>query len=286
MSFKTVLVHVDDTRRSPERVRLAAQIAGACGGHLIGAALTGVSRLSYGGPPQHPIDAHLALHLDYLRERAGRTLASFGGQLGAHGVATFEARVIDDETAGGLSQHARCADLVVIGQVNLDEASPFAMADVPGYVVMHAARPVLIVPYAGLVERVGQRIVIAWDASKEAARAVSLALPLLQLADTVEVAVLGSDASVTPSAQAGEQLLRFLLRHGVRANLSAPRDGAAAGARRQHLVGEALLALAGEIAADLLVMGAYGHSRFRETVLGGVTRTVLENMTIPVLMSH
>lgn len=289
MPYKTVLVHIDESSRTAERVRLAATIARNAGAHLIGAALTGVSRSVYDDAAPDQPDAHLALHLNMLREQARQALAGFDDQVAALGLASFEQRVLDDEAGGGISLLARYADLVVIGQIDPDQASASVMSDFPAYVVLNSGRPVLIVPYAGApAPHALRNVLISWNASKEAGRAVSAALPLLQQAEQVHVAIFDPDQdSAAHAGRPGAELLSYLDRHGVKAELSLHRGERQGGLMKWPSgVGEALLSHAADVAADLLVMGAYGHSRLRETLLGGVTRTVLQTMTLPVLMAH
>jgi len=121
---------------------------------------------------------------------------------------------------------------------------------------------------------------IAWDAGRESARAVSDALPLLKRAKAVEVAVFNPERRRRDHGeQPGADVSLYLARHGVKVTV-AQQSGA------DFEVGAQVLSRAADTAADLIVMGAYGHSRVRELVLGGVTRTILESMTVPVLMSH
>lgn len=291
MTYKTVLLHIDDGAGRDARVAIAASVAQACGGHLTGVALTGVSRLLYQHQPDLDADPNLALHLNFLRERAARALDGFEQQASSLGVASYEQRVIDDEAAGGISLLARYADLVVISQYNAADRSPSVMRDFPAYVLLHAGRPVLIVPYALQASQLApaahpaaaQNVLISWNGSKEASRAVSAALPLLQRAKQVHVAVFDAQLHAAEHGDhPGADILEYLARHGVQARLLL-LDG---GATRRGDIGEALLSQAADLSADLLVMGAYGHSRLRETILGGVTRTVLQSMTIPVLMAH
>ena len=285
MDFKTILVHVDDSVRSAARVGAAAAIARRSGGHVIGAALSGVSRFLYQAMPSEANDPTLALHLDFLRERARDALALFTRQMDSSGVASYEGRLVDDEAGAGISLHARAADLVVVGQAEPGQAAPL-MADFPAYVVIHSGRPVLLLPCEMGACDPGRHILVSWDASREAARALQLALPLMTRAETVTVAVFDTRSGNRTVADAtAADPVPFLARHGVRAELSIVPVEQKRGHRR-HDVGDALLSLATERSADLLVMGAYGHSRFRETILGGATRSVLEGMTIPVLMAH
>lgn len=288
MTYKTVLLHIDDSAGRAARIDAAASIAQACGGHLTGVALTGVSRLLYQNQPDLDADPNLSLHLNFLRERATRALDGFEAQVRAAGVASFEQRVLDDEAAGGISLLARYADLVVISQYNAKDKSPSVMRDFPAYVLLHSGRPVLIVPYAAPLPLLAppaaaRNVLISWNASKEASRAVSAALPLLQRAGQVHVAIFDAQVHAAEHGeQPGAELTHYLARHGVEARLHLLDGG---GVRRGD-IGEALLSQAADLSADLLVMGAYGHSRLRETILGGVTRTILQSMTIPVLMAH
>ena len=288
MTYKTVLLHIDDSAGRAARIDAAASIAQACGGHLTGVALTGVSRLLYQNQPDLDADPNLSLHLNFLRERATRALDGFEQQVRAAGVASFEQRVLDDEAAGGISLLARYADLVVISQYNAKDKSPSVMRDFPAYVLLHSGRPVLIVPYAPPLPLLAppaaaRNVLISWNASKEASRAVTAALPLLQRAEHVHVAIFDAQVHAAEHGeQPGAELLHYLARHGVAARVHLLDGG---GVRRGD-IGEALLSQAADLSADLLVMGAYGHSRLRETILGGVTRTILQSMTIPVLMAH
>jgi nucleotide-binding universal stress UspA family protein len=146
-----------------------------------------------------------------------------------------------------------------------------------GELVLGAGRPVLLVPYAGRYADAGKRVLIAWNASREAARAVADALPLLVRADAVDVVAFapGGDHGEVP----GADLAHYLARHGVKAN-------AAVDSAPEVAIGERILTRAADTDADLIVMGAYGRSRLSELVLGGATRTLLAAMTVPVLMAH
>jgi nucleotide-binding universal stress UspA family protein len=137
---------------------------------------------------------------------------------------------------------------------------------------------VLFVPYTGRFRDIGKRVLVAWNASREAARAVSDALPILAQAQSVEVVAFDPDGA-DHGEVAGADIALFLARHGVKA--SAARQSAP-----DIDVGSQILSRVADSNADLLVMGGYGHSRLRELALGGATRTVLDSMTLPVLMAH
>ncbi len=279
MSYKTILVHVDKSRRVAERIKVAAGIAAAGDAHLIGAAMSGVSRFLFQNGGLENYDPYLSAHLVALRQRAHDALEQFELTAERLSVNSWEKRIADDEAGAGISLQARYSDLVVIGQTDPNEPSPAVPADFPEYVVMNAGKPVLIVPYAGEFKQVGNKVLIAWDASVEATRAVTGAIPLLKSAAKVDVLIFNPSAQPdTHGEQPGADIALFLARHGIKVEVGRQRTAGN--------VGEALLSTAIDLSADLIVMGGYGHSRFREVLLGGVTRTVLDTMTVPVLMAH
>lgn len=279
MSYKTVLVHIDETSRSALRVQFAAEIAKASEAHLIGTAVTGVSRFIYQDGNISASDPNLTIHLNFLRERAEKALDSFNQAAQRIGVNSFEGVIANDEAGGGIGLQARYSDLLVIGQNNPDEPSPSVLPDFPEYLIMNSGRPVLMVPYAGDFNTIARRPLIAWDASRESTRAVTDAIPILKKADLVQVAIFNPKA--VPDAhgdQPGADIALYLARHGIKVEVSVHKTSTD--------IGNALLSLAHDLDSDMLVMGGYGHSRFREMIMGGVTRTILQSMTIPTLMSH
>ncbi len=174
---------------------------------------------------------------------------------------------------------ARFADLVV-------QPRPYGtgMGGEPEAVIEAALfdgkAPVLVLPAKGLGENtLPKRVVLAWNQSAEAMVATRRALPLLKMADSVSITVVGPVTSGEDRSDPGGVLCQMLVRHGVHAEVAVL-------ARTSNRVSEVLLRHATDMDADLLVMGAYGHSRFREAILGGATRNMLENATIPVLMAH
>ena len=289
MDYRTILVHVDDSPRGAERVAMAAAIAAQCQAHLIGVAPTGVSRHLYPSLPTAVNDPTLALHLGFMREQAEQALAGFTLQCEQAKLPSFDARVIDDEAGGGICLHGRTADLIVLTQADPAGGLPL-LADLPAHVVLHAGRPVLLLPHAAAQGAQAAavapgRVLVSWDASREAARALQLALPLLQHASQVDIAVFNTGVEAMTEVKTADPI-PYLARHGIDATMTFhPLEAKGLGHRR-HNVGEALLSVAAGSGAQLLVMGAYGHSRMRETILGGVTRTVFEAMNLPVLMAH
>ncbi len=282
MSYKTVLVHVGSDKHAGARIEFAARIAISEDAHLIGVAPTGISHFIY--QSRFVYDAsgmttHLGKHLDELRKDAKEALAVFETIARQSGVPSYESRDIDDEAGAGISLQARYADLAVIGQADVDQEPSATLPDFPEFVVMNSGRPVLIVPYAGSHEALAKRVLIAWDTSTSATRAVTAAIPLLRRADNVDVVVFNADTrGDAHGEQPGADIGLYLARHGIKVNVARQKT--------KVDVGNALLSIATDLGSDMIVMGGYGHSRFREILLGGVTRTVLESMTVPVLMSH
>ena len=280
MSYKTVLVHVDQSRHAPQRILIAAEIALRDNTHLIGVAMTGISRyLLNSSNTGIRLDPALVTHIDYLRGEAERALLQYEEIVAQMGVSSWERRLIDDEPAGGLTLEARYADLAVVGQIDTDEVLPGLMIDFVEYVVMNAGRPVLVVPHAGTFIQLGKKVLLAWDGSMEASRAITGAMPFLHHAQDVNVVIFNAEQQVDlHGEQPGADIALYLTRHGVKVNVLQQTT--------EHDTGTALLSLSADISADLMVMGCYAHSRFREILLGGASRTVLESMTLPVLMVH
>lgn len=218
-----------------------------------------------------------------------------------------EWRVIEGNPTDVMLTCARYGDVTVIGQADPDE--PAYDSSMPDQLVLGAGGPVLVVPYVGRFESLGKRVMVAWNGEREAARALRDAMPILEQADTVIV------YTMDPADEghlAGADICAYLARRGVRAEAShvvlRPETEAVSSvlqtvggfgfqqrgpwsqSQRPPLgkvdPGNALLSAVADSGVDLLVMGAYGHSRIRELVLGGATREILETMTVPVLMSN
>jgi nucleotide-binding universal stress UspA family protein len=277
MAYKTILVHIDAGKRCPVRVGAAISIARQYDAHLIGLnALTSVELPGYvmagsGGMPVADIQKR------YADEQVALAKADFDKALSAAGLAVAEWRASALDALDAITLHGRYADLIVLGQPwakdNAGVGRGFAEQ-----VVMEAGRPVLMIPYTGKFAVIGKRILIGWDASREATRAVTDALPFLQHAEAVQVVVINPKAG-EHGAMPGSDIALYLARHEV--NVEVFTDQAA-----ENDVGNEILSRAADFGADLIVMGAYGHSRFREMVMGGASHTIINSMTVPVLLSN
>jgi nucleotide-binding universal stress UspA family protein len=276
MTYKTILVHIDAGKRSSVRVETAIRLARQYDAHLVALhALAPFEPPGYVAAEMGPaiIEAQRAVAAADM----ARSEAEFTKQVSAAGLRNVEWRAAIDDPVDAMTLHARYADLVVIGQREASDDSHVA-ADFPERLVLAAGRPVLILPSVGKFATVGKRILVAWSPSREATRAVTDAIPFLQRADTVHVMAVNPKAG-EHGAVAGADIGLYLARHGVRVEVKTDHGA-------EIDVGNELLSRAADLDVDLLVMGGYGHSRLKEWVLGGATRTILESMTAPVLMSH
>lgn len=173
---------------------------------------------------------------------------------------------------------ARFSDLVVLARPYGTDAGPEAEAVLEA-ALFEGHAPVLVLPAKGLTRPIGNRIVLAWNQSDEAMNAARTALPLLKAASQVSITVIDPPNAGPERAEPGGLLSQFLVRHGVKSEVAVL-------ARTLPKVSEVLAQHARDIDADMIVMGAYGHSRFREAILGGATRNMLEAADLPVLMAH
>lgn len=278
MCYKTILVHSAFGPGQEKRIRLAAGLAQRMGAHLIGSAPSGISRFL--APAAYTAGgAAFAARCEALRRRASDACIVFERIAAGEGVGSYETRLEDDAVDAALALQARYADLVVVGQADPGSGMPLQPDDLPEHLVLTCGRPVLVVPPKGMPADPVWHVVIAWDGSVEASRAVADALPLLRIAQGATVLGFGNDAEQAGSAmQDCERLAGWLRRHDIVAAPAVRAPGSE--------VGEALLSAAADLGASLLVMGAYGHARLREMALGGVSATILRSMTLPVLLAH
>ena len=287
-NYRNVLVHVSDSERSRQVLSCAAMVAAAQGASL------------------RAVHAVEPLYLGVgLSPESAMTAAQFGQETERARTARARDRVLQAGRAGGisidfvspagdpvdaLSAHTRVADLTVLGQPSDDDADGPSQRFASKMLVA-AGCPVLFVPAAGTVNRCGTRVLVAWSATRESARALRDALPMLQRAAAVEVLRFGPTAPADGEPLDGVRA--YLQAHGVAAiGAVKPVREISFGERMltptvvDASIAELLLSHAADIDADLIVMGGYGHTRTYELVLGGVTRSVLGSMTVPVLMSH
>ena len=278
-SLVQLLVHLDASPQAVQRLEAACRL-----GKTHGAAVTALYAVtpSFVDLPFSPVigpDIAAALREVDVAQQA-RALAAFEQSLLASDVQATWAEVCDAPVAAAFAQQAFYADLLVLGQHDPSKTSSSGVpSDFVETVIAVSGKPALILPYVETVAKdaSSQTVVIAWKPGREAARAVSAAMPLLQRARSVQILSWAGEEE----AVIGERLdlSGYLRLHGVEAHWHRE-------SQEPEALGELLLSRAFELNADLLVMGCYGHSRAREWVLGGTSRTVLRTMTLPVLMAH
>ena len=275
--YKTLLVPVDGRPRSARSLEVACRIAETFDAHLVGLFVKPTpyvpSAVRAEGGGQLIEEAQRKA----VQELSDEARARFDAAIKASGISRAEWRTAEGERAAAMALHARYADLVIVNQTdpNADRASDFA-----DEMLLAVGRPVLLVPYTGEQKTFAQNVLVCWNASREAARAVTDALPLLKGARMVTVlSVDGASSASGHGDSPGSDIALFLARHGIKAEVARTTSG-------DVDAGNIILSRAFDLGADLIVTGAYGHSRWREIVLGGVTRTLLYSMTVPVLMSH
>jgi nucleotide-binding universal stress UspA family protein len=190
-----------------------------------------------------------------------------------------EWRVAEDLATDVVPIHARYADIVIVGQTDPDHPAHNG-GRIPETVLLSCGRPVLVIPYVESIASLGQTVLVDWKSGREAARAVNDAIPLLRNARTVTVLAIDPDHGVSGDGDVpAADIALHLARHDINATAAHTQsDGISDG--------DVLLNSATDRGADLIVVGAYGHSRVSEFVFGGVTRTLLSDMTVPILFSH
>jgi nucleotide-binding universal stress UspA family protein len=275
--LKDILVHVDGGTAAERRVEAAAALAEVNEAHLVGLHIAASAEEM---PWIEGYATEMVIRYATERADADRARASeiFQRQVAGRAITSEwrEAAGLADRT---VALHGRYADLIVLGQTE-SGAPPFtATPGLAEHVPLSSGRPCLILPYAGRFQSLGRRVLVAWDGGREAARAVNDAMPLLVRAEKAVIVTIGDRPHGDGPAQGAAVLAAHLARHGVATEARNDAGGAIS-------VADLLLSLASDLSSDLLVMGAYGHSRLRELIMGGVTRGVLDHMTLPVLMSH
>ncbi len=278
MALKDILVHVDNTKNCATRLETVMALANECDAHV-----TGVYAYQRPVIPAF-IQAQIgqgvleeqARQLTGLREKAKADFNEIVRKAGVRG----EWRAVEGEAFEVLRLNARYSDLLVLGQYDPHDDANEGLDDLPDRLVLSCGRPVLMVPYAGRFTDITRRVMVAWDGSRLACRALNDALPLMERAKAVDVLSINpQDAAKGHHAFPGADICLHLARHGINAEA-------------HHVVaddmdaGDMLLSRAADDGASMLVMGAYGHRRLRELVLGGVTHHILKHMTAPVLMAH
>jgi nucleotide-binding universal stress UspA family protein len=278
MSLKDILVHVDPSPRCAARLDAAVRVARRFGAHVVGLHVQPFETAP-GYTAIELRDALIRLNREAAEQAARDAKTLFERHMAGTQLSTewrVAAGYVDDHVA----LHARYSDLTIVGQPDRtsDPSAPDETAI--DRIILATGRPVLVVPYAGRFDSIGTRVLVAWDASREATRAISDAMPFLTTAEAVTVLAVNPRGGLRHHGEVpAADIALHLARHGV--TVDAAHDVA-----EDISVADVLLSRAADLGADLIVMGAYGHARVLEIALGGTTRSMLEHMTAPVLMAH
>lgn len=277
--IKDLLVPVVLGEPSPEAIATACELASRFNGRV-----TALVAVSMQTPPSMAWNYFPEGAYETLRESAKAAAASIAvnvRSLLARYPASSETRIADAVwlTAPVLaSVHARYADLVVLGRT--PDALPEVERALFGELLLDSGRPVLVVPTGFAWPERPSRMLVAWRPGREAARAVHDALPLLKQASAIDIVIVEPKVGESANSELpGSEIAEHLARHGLAVEVTTiPREG--------QTTGEAINRFATEVGSQLIVAGGFGHSRFRETVFGGVTRTLYQDAKVPVLFSH
>jgi len=277
MSYKNVMVYVDDHAVGEARLALAAEIAAHFGGRVLGIV---------GSPTESPVvdtftggamlGEMATLFRDIAEADVKKAEAAFWKGAGEDRI-RFEWRGRTGYPCDVVGHAMRAADIVIVGRRDTGALSPHALD--PADLLMIAGRPLMIVPPQPLRNPLGEPAVVAWTDSREAQRAVQAALPMLKAASRVHVLEIAPEDAIAGAQSRTVDVADFLAAHGVVAEANAIRgDGSARSAQ--------IIGFAETLNAGLIVAGGYGHARIREWVMGGVTQELLATAPVPVLLSH
>lgn len=279
MGYRSFLVQVDDSDQSDSRIKVAARLARMYDASLQGVYVTSTRELTPFTSAMLP-DSIVEHRLRDTGDAQARAEKRFRAGVAAEQLTAVSWSAPAGPAIDAAVLHTCYADIAIVGQPLPEDANAGFAGDLVYGMLMGAGRPLLIVPHFGDFPVVGQNVLIAWKETRESARAVSDALPFLKRAGKVVVMSISSpkDDSVRQS-QSDAGIAAYLARHDIVAKVSPE-------VAEDIDVGNLLLSRAADLSTDLIVMGAYSRARLAERVLGGVTRLMLQSMTVPVLMSH
>ena len=277
-ALRAILLHLDASPRSARRLVLARDLAAQFDARVTALYASTPTTLSLPAVMAQGAGDMLAMLQQLDRDYRDEAKALFDRTVSNTSVPIRWREVLDGLVIAGVVGQAHYADLLILGQHDVSDPLTVGVpSDFVASVLLASGKPALVVPYADTWTSFAREVLIAWKPTRESAHAVSAALPLLQRARRIHLTIAGDSDAPAEQAHALEDYLRL---HDVAAPIqrhaAVPSEAA----------GDGLLSLAADVDADLLVMGCYGHSRARELVLGGASRTILKSMTLPVLMAH
>jgi nucleotide-binding universal stress UspA family protein len=280
MSYKTLLAYLPTNRSADRVLDTALTIAQENDAHFIGLHVIPRVPLLYGVVAAEVPQSIIKHQEDMLAQAADEMKVHFLERCEKAGVKGEWRcnKVHYDDIGSDIVSQSLCADLIVIEQEGHDSYG--LPTDLPTRIVMETGRPALIVPNAGSFKTIGKHVVVAWNGSREAARAAFDGVPFMKNAETVRIlAIDPKSREGYDSIALGDEIALCLARHDIKPEVTVTKSAGIP-------IGDELLNRLADEGCDLLIMGCYGHSRLRETLFGGVTKNLLEHMTAPVLMSH
>ncbi|MGE0716866.1 MAG: universal stress protein [Alphaproteobacteria bacterium] len=276
MTVKTILVHLCNDGEAELRLATAAALARRLGAHVTALYVTAPAHMPAAITGRGASAAYIAEAIQIARERADAMRELVEAGIGREGI-PFELHVADEEPIEAIKAESRFADIVLLGQSPAQARDEVVALHPMEELPLMTACPCLVVPHGRPAPAtIGRRALVGWKNSHTTARAMHEAVPLLESAESVVLLTIGDSGKPDPSADAAAG---FLSRHGIRVEVRNQKA-------RENDAGPTLLAVAEATGADLLVMGAYGHTRWREMIFGGATEHVARHMTLPVLFAH
>ncbi len=278
--MKDILVHLDDSDVCTHRIRTALSLAKKHDAHVVGVALKIKSTIAEYISEALPSGFHEAQH-EAVELSANKAIKRFELEAKEAGI-SFSTNIIAESAAKApnvLASYARHTDITIIGQTNEESGGAGFNTALMDAALLETGRPIYLVPYVGKKNQPVKTAVVAWDSSSKAARAINDAIPLLQDREETIILIINSgERKNSHGNEPGVDIVAHLARYGINARIEIQTVTGIG-------VDTAILNFLADSGADLLVMGAYGHSRLREKAFGGVTHNILKNMTVPVLMS-
>ncbi|MHC8492994.1 universal stress protein [Thalassospira sp. SM2505] len=279
--YRDILVHIDTSPACKERLSVALKIAKAQNAHL-----TGLYLLPY---PEIPRFMEVQITEEIISQQRA-AMAETGNVARKEFESTCEAAGISfswqqtscpaSEIAETTAMYARHHDLTVLGQRDPESSDPCSVSEMPDKVILTSGAPVLVVPYVGRFDAIGERVMVAWKPYREAVRAVNDGMPFLENAKSALVLCADPNKGARDTMPVpGTNVTARLERHGIKVRRETMNATGIS-------VGDLLLSRAADESIDLIICGAYGRPRLRELMMGGVTQHLLRHMTVPVLMSH
>jgi nucleotide-binding universal stress UspA family protein len=276
--LKDIVVNLSGRGPQDFAADYAASVAAMFGAHVTGISFLFEPVIPDGTLGGVPVDL-IELQREENSKIAQDAISRFESAVKKAGVAG-ETRMLDATFGGAptlFAQIARRFDLAIVGQAQRDQGATDTLM-IEG-ALFESGRPIIVVPYIQKRGLTLERVLACWDGGRTAARAIGDAMPFLARAKAVDIVMVAEERKESDDETTGAKMSEHLARHGVQANIKRMAKGDIA-------IEDVILSYAADSSADLMVMGGYGHSRLREFILGGVTRGILGEMTVPVLMSH